>query len=238
MITIGVCDDEPYMADLLAEKVSAFFEEKKVAADVFAFSSGRALLKSEQKLDILFLDIQMDAPNGFETAKELRKRGFQGFLLFVTALEEYVFDSFAVQAFDYLVKPLEEERFLRVMERLFSSMTKAGGDRLLVQRRNEWSMVPFNQIVYCEVINRKVYLHLKNAQVLDYYEKIEVLERKLDNRFFQCHRSYLINLQYLKSYRNGRALLENGDEIPVSRLRGQAFSQAVLEYMKERRRGQ
>ena len=82
---------------------------------------------------------------------------------------------------------------------------------------------------------RIIYLHLKDTTTLDYYDKIENLERKLDNRFFKCHRSYLINLQYLKSYKTGQAYLVNGETIPVSRLRGEEFSQIVLQYMKERR---
>ena len=63
------------------------------------------------------------------------------------------------------------------------------GKQLLIQKGTEWSIVPFDDIVYCEIINRKVYLHLKDELVLDYYDKIETLERKLDERFFKCHRS-------------------------------------------------
>lgn len=237
MISIGVCDDEAYMLDMLTEKISSFFKNERMEVDVLPFRSGGELLASGQKLDILFLDIRMGGPDGLDTARELRGQGFRGPLIFVTVLEEHVFHAFEVQAFDYLVKPLREDDFTRTMDRLLRSVRAHSGGQLLIQRGTEWSVVPFDDIVYCEVIDRKVYLHLKDASVLDYYEKLERLEKKLDERFFKCHRSYLINLEYLKSYRAGSACLAGGERIPVSRLRGEEFSAVILRYMKGRRGG-
>ena len=68
--------------------------------------------------------------------------------------------------------------------------------------------------------------------MVDYYERIEKLEARLGSGFFRCHRSYLINLKYLKGFKNGTAYMEGGREIPVSRLRGREFSEVILRYMK------
>ena len=106
MIQIAICDDEPYMINLLSEKISAFFNKENIEINVSCFSSGLDLLSSHQTFHIIFLDIQMNKPNGFETAKRLRANGFDGFLIFVTIMREFVFNAFEVQAFDYLVKPL------------------------------------------------------------------------------------------------------------------------------------
>lgn len=57
--------------------------------------------------------------------------------------------------------------------------------------------------------------------------------KKIDGRFFRCHRSFLINLKYLKSYKNGTVYLEGSKEIPASRLRKKEFSRVILRYMKE-----
>ncbi len=104
---------------------------------------------------------------------------------------------------------------------------------LLVQKGYESTIIPFEDIVFCEIINRKVYLHLVSSEIIDFYDRIENLETKLDSRFFRCHRSYLINLRHLKSYKNGMAYMESGEEIPVSRLRSKEFSGVILQYMKE-----
>ncbi len=119
---IAVCDDEKYMSDLIETMVSDFFRRKKMEVSIQQFSCGEALLHCDKKIDILFLDIQMNDIDGMETARKLRERMFKGFLIFITVLKELVFQSFEVQAFDYLVKPIEERHFEQTMERLFSSL--------------------------------------------------------------------------------------------------------------------
>ncbi len=170
-----------------------------------------------------------------ETARKMRSQNYKGYLIFITVLKEMVFQSFEVQAYDYLVKPIEEECFEKTMERLFSAMQNAKDASLLVQKGYESNIIAFDDIVFCEIIDRKIYLHLKTEEVIDYYDRIENLETKLDGRFFKCHRSYLINLSHLKSYKNGMAYMINDKQIPVSRLRSKEFSSVVLKYMKERR---
>lgn len=233
MIHIAVCDDEKYMSDAIRTMVYDFFRRKNMETVIWQFSGGKELLESDKTIDILFLDIQMKDMDGMETARILRGRKFKGFLIFITVLKEMVFDSFEVQAYDYLVKPIEKKQFEKTMERLFLSMQDSCEANLLIQKGYESSIIPFDDIVFCEIIDRKVYLHLASSETIDYYDRIENLESKLDGRFFRCHRSFLINLKYLKSYKNQTAYMENGTEIPVSRLRSKEFSSVILQYMKE-----
>ncbi len=232
MIYIAICDDERYMSDHIRKMVSAFFQKKNREVSIRSFSSGKELLSYHKQIDILFLDIQMKDMDGMETARKLREDNFRGFLIFITVLKDMVFQSFEVQAYDYLVKPVEEAQFEKTMERLFASMHRASEDSLLVQKGYEGRIIPKDEIVFCEIIDRKVYLNLVSSEVIDYYERIEKLETKLGDSFFRCHRSYLINLKHLKGYKNGTAYMDNGREIPVSRLRSREFSGVVLQYMK------
>ncbi|MCI9651648.1 MAG: response regulator transcription factor [Lachnospiraceae bacterium] len=233
MIRIAICDDEKYMSDQIQELACVFFGRRNRETAIRRFSCGRELLEYDGQIDILFLDIQMKGMDGMETAKRLRAGKFRGFLIFITVLREMVFQSFEVQAYDYLVKPIEEARFEKTMERLLASMCSAGGSSLLVQKGYESRIIQKEDIVFCEIIDRKIYLNLASGEVVDYYERIENLETKLDSRFFRCHRSFLINLGHLRGYKNGTAYMDNGREIPVSRLRGKEFSSVILEYMKD-----
>ncbi|MEZ3447678.1 MAG: LytTR family DNA-binding domain-containing protein [Lachnospiraceae bacterium] len=232
MIHIAICDDEKHMSDHIRAFVSDFFRRKNSEICIRTFSSGEELLSSDGQIDILFLDIQMKGMDGMETAKKLRADQFRGFLIFITVLKEMVFQSFEVQAYDYLVKPVEKTQFEKTMERLYASMCSVGEYSLLVQRGYEGRIISKDEIVFCEVIDRKIYLNLASGEILDYYERIENLEANLGVNFFRCHRSYLINLKHLKGYKNGTAYMDNGKEVPVSRLRSKEFSGVVLQYMK------
>ncbi len=232
MIHIAICDDEKHMSDHIRSFVSDFFRKKNREISLHMFSGGEELLSYNGQIDILFLDIQMKDMGGMETARKLRADQFRGFLVFITVLKEMVFQSFEVQAYDYLVKPVDEKQFEKTMERIYASMKNASEDSLLVKKGYEGRVIPKDEIVFCEIIDRKIYLNLASGEVADYYERIENLETKLDNRFYRCHRSYLINLKHLKGYKNGTAYMDNGKEIPVSRLRSKEFSGVVLQYMK------
>ena len=232
MIHIAICDDEKHMSDQIRAMASDFFRKKNREIRLRTFLSGEELLNDEGQIDILFLDIQMKGMDGLETARKLRAGQFRGFLIFITVLKEMVFQSFEVQAYDYLVKPVDEKQFGKTMERLYASMQNASEDSLLVQKGYEGRIIREDEIVFCEVIDRKIYLNLVSGEVVDYYERIENLETKLGSHFFRCHRSYLINLKHLKGYKNGTACMDNGKEVPVSRLRSKEFSGVVLQYMK------
>ncbi len=235
MISIAVCDDEKCILEKISQMAEDFFGKKNIDISVAQYSSGEDLLESSKGMDILFLDIGMQGMDGIETARRLRGHGYKGFLVFITVLKEMVFQSFEVQPFDYLVKPVQKEYFDKTMERLFLSIQDrlAPEKGLLVRKGYDSSIISFQDIICCEIIDRKMFLYLESGEVIDYYDRIENLEKKLDRRFFRCHRSYLINLNYLKGYRNNTAYMADGKEIPVSRLRGREFSNVILQYMRE-----
>ncbi len=236
MINIAVCDDEKCMSEKIEKLAEDFFRKKNTDISVLEYSSGEELIKSSERIDILFLDIGMHGMDGIETARRLRAHGYNGFLVFITILKEMVFQSFEVQPFDYFVKTVQGEHFVKTMERLFLSMQDRLSPEkvnLLVQKGCESNIISFQDIICCEIIDRKVYLYLVSGEVIDYYDRIENLEKKLDGRFFRCHRSYLINLNHMKSYRNNTAYMTDGKEIPVSRLRSKEFSKVILQYMRE-----
>ena len=235
MINIAICDDEPDMVNELEIRAKSFFEGSGTEADITEFYDGSSLLESCNTVDydIIFLDIKMSFPDGMETARRLREQSFGGYLIFVTVLEEYVFDAFEVSAYDYLVKPVDNERFCRTMNRLQKRLESS---YLPIQKDGESRLLDLDEIVYFEVLDRKIYVHTADGNVTDYYDKIGDLEMRFANSsrsFFRCHRSFLINLKYLKSLGKGLAKMSDGTEIPVSRLRREELEKAVIKYLKD-----
>ena len=235
MIKFAICDDEPLMAQELAGHLADYMKENLITAySVSSFSDGRALLDAIDRFDVIFLDIQMEQPDGMETAKLLRRRGDHSLLVFVTVLKELVFDAFQVEAYDYLLKPLDRARFKQTMDRVLRSLDRKTAEDIVIQRGTGCEVVLLSDIVYCEVLGRKIYLHKHDGTVSDYYDKLEDLERRVDGRFFKCHRSFLVNLDYVRGCQDGQVLLFQGERIPASRLRERELTQALLRYMKER----
>lgn len=237
MLEIAICDDEPIMIREISALLCAYMARKNLTAyHISSFTAGSSLLESVCNFDFIFLDIQMEQPDGIETARLLRRRNHHSLLIFITILKEYVFDAFEVEAYDYLVKPLEENRFRRTMDRGLRTLEQRAAKKIVVRQGADFIVVPLDDIVYYEVRGRKIYLHRKNSAVTSYYDKLEHLERQVDRRFFKCHRSYLVNLDYVCGCQNGQIILLQDEKIPISRLRERDFMQALLRHMKERDR--
>ena len=166
---IGICDDQKEIREILTDKVKKYYP----AEDIAVYSSGEELLAARKLPDILFLDVQMPEKDGMETARELRKRDRQMIIIFVTVTEDYVFQSFDVGAFHYLIKPLEEEKFEEVLQKAVRQVRErdsegagAGKERqsLIVTSKGQHITVPVQEIVYAEVFNRKIILHTMDAE--------------------------------------------------------------------------
>lgn len=235
MIRFAVCDDDAFMRDDICNRIEQYMNKRKLPHLVVCFADGGELLACGEDFDVCFLDIQMKRPDGMETAAELRRRGFGGLLIFITVLKEMVFDSFEVQAFDYLLKPPDEERFSRTMERAIGRLKSSREGRIIIRQNSACRIISFSQILYCEVLGRKIHIHGREGELADYYERMERLEKQVDGRFFKCHRSYLVNLDHVQGCGSGRVSLSGGGEIPVSRLREQELKKALAVHMRERR---
>lgn len=236
MLNIAICDDEPMMAEELSGQLSAYLAAREGPPwRVSRFADGRSLLDCGRSFDLTFLDIRMAQPDGLETARLLRQRGDHSLLVFVTVLRECVFDAFGVEAWDYLLKPLDGERLAQTMDRALRELERRQARSLFVRQGGGCRIIPLSRILYCEVQGRKVYLHQEGGEVVDYYQRLGELEGELDRRFFRCHRSYLVNLDRVLGCGGGQVTLAGGERVPLSRLRERALLEALLRQMKERR---
>ncbi len=228
MINTAICDDEKYFVDKLHIWIKDFFLKKRVDFRINEYSNGKDLLEHGMDCDLLFLDVKMEEQDGFRTAEILRKNGFSGCIIFSTIMKNDMYRAFEYEAFDYLVKPISPEAFERTMERFINSL-ETNEKQIVVSSRGQKSIVKSADILYCEIINRKIYLHQSDGSTIEYYGKISELEKSLGGNFFKSHRSYLVNLQHIVSCGSNEITVSGNEKIPLSRSRRAALMDALID---------
>lgn len=239
---IIICDDEKSIQSLLRKKTTRFFAEKNIPCEILCCGSGEEVLslaKQGKTIDLLFLDIQMPGKNGMEIAKTLRRQHRDLLIIFVTALSEYVYEAFDVDALHYLVKPFDDEKLNQVLNKAirqyekWTDTTNLDKQAILVKRGGLSTKVLFSDIIYAEVFNRKVMLHTINGDI-EYYGKLTDLSEQAGADFFRTHRAYLVNLKYVEKYNASTIWLEQGTAL-LSKKQFSGFVQQYMQYINRQR---
>lgn len=233
MLSIAVCDDEVIECSNMAKRIKEIMEEMKMPCIIRQFQSGRGLLQALESFDIIFLDIIMRELDGMKTAQLFRKKAFDKILIFVSSSREYVFEAYDVEAFQYLLKPVDGRKLKSVLRKAVLKTEKRSQEFIIVSRERQKKKLFLDDIYYFEIKGRVVDVHGAEG-IFTYYEQIGELEDKLrDKGFFRCHKSYLINLKYVDVYNGQEVILENGEAIVIAKRRYEEFCQKVLKVMRE-----
>lgn len=230
---IVICDDEKEIRDWFSEKIRRFCPE----ADVMCCASGEELLAGETAPDLLFLDIRLPEMDGMETARKLREKYGKMILIFITALEEYVFQAFDVGAFHYLVKPVSEEKLKEVLGRATGQHREAAGRKpvweeksIVIKSGGVSNKIRLAHVVYAEVYNRKVVIHKTDGDV-EYYGRLGALEKMAGEDFFRSHRGYLVHFKYVEKYDASMIWLKGGTALMAK----QKYPEFVRKYLNYHR---
>ena len=227
---VAICDDDKEGC----ARLRSLIKQQEPDCEVACFDTGKRLLEARQHFDILLLDIQMEDMSGIEVARVLRINRERTIVIFVTALKEYAAEAFEVEAFNYLLKPLEPERFCRVFEdacREVKRLESAGGGQLFFQTKTRSFVVQKDEILYVESLRRKVEIHTQRENII-VYATMKGLAERLGEEFFRCHRGYLVNLAYVAEYGTGTIQLQNGETVYLAREKYTEFVKAYTRYLK------
>lgn len=231
MIRIAVCEDEDEARDVLCEQLRDWKEELSISSYV-----SPTKLLCDAPFDILFLDIGMPGEmDGMELAKRLREKwGREPIIIFVTGFEKYVYEAFDVEAFAYLLKPVNPARLREVCERAFMRLQNreiSERQSFTVRVGGAVREIRMDDLCYVEGAGHKMILHL-HKECLAYYAKMGELEHLLCERFFRIHKGYLVNLSEVEAYNRTEVTLVGGVRLPLSRYKYDAFAKAYLHYLR------
>ena len=233
MLSIAVCDDMPIECAGLAVQIKNILKGSDTEFSLKSFFDGQELLKSVESFDIVFLDIKMPGINGMELAGQMRENGSGSIIVFVTSAEEYVYEAYDVEAFHFLLKPVDEDKLKNVLKKAVVKVTACNnGDFLIISSEHQIKKILLKDIFYIESVGRTVKIHC-NSGVLETYKQIGDLEQTLsDKHFFRCHKSFLLNLEYVSRFDKAEIVMENGDTVFLARKRAKIFQKEIISYMK------
>lgn len=228
-MNILICDDILTEAELLSAMiVGSGFEVNTIVFD----NAGDALncIRSDTVIDVCFLDIIMPDMSGIALAEALRSDGFKGEIVFLSTSRDYGPEAFGVKAFNYLLKPPTPESVRNVLCALDEARRYADTGGILVKTTDESRFVLFRDISHVEVIRNNVYYRLKDSSELETRTRFAEVATQLltDNRFIQCHRSYIVNMNAVTIMRGSDLIMQNGAIVPISR----SYPEAKEQYIK------
>ena len=230
-------DDEPLALALLC----TFIEQTPFLKLVGRYGSGvealQGLHELAEKVDVAFLDIQMQELTGLELARVLGQQAAPPRIIFTTAFPQYALDGYKVDALDYLVKPFNYEEFLRAAQkaRAYAELAQAGAEaappaaeeeHIFLKVEYQLVRVALSDILYVEGLKDYVKVHLKSTpRALLSLMSLRAMEEKLPaRRFLRIHRSFIVALDKIEAVR--RLTVQIGTEtIPVGEQYKEAFAQ-------------
>lgn len=229
-MNIFILDDEEVIVDSLGSMLKSIGSDKD---NIYGYTDYRKFLEDikTKKCDILFMDIRLADTNGIELIKEngIYLKGTK--LIYITGYDEYIEDVFETELVYLIKKPLNEEKVEKAYLKAIEKINKEN-KVIVVKTLKETRKVKINEIYYIESDARLVNIHLKN-EVLVSYGKLSDMEEMLKGNFLRTHKSYLVNLERVKSYKHNQVILDNGKVIPISRNSISKVKNEIFDYVKE-----
>lgn len=231
MIRVCILDDQLKNRTLIEYYMKEYAELHSLKIEIQSFGHGFTLLQAEiEQVDLFLLDVEMPEISGIEVAKEIRKRYQNCEIIFITNYIQYALEGYEVQAFRYLLKPLEQKQFNEVADHVLNKIRKSKDVCITVKGRSDTIRLRVEEIIYAETYRGHVLIHT-DKQSIDCYTTMEKLEKELKEfNFFRCHNAFLISMNEVSKVQLTDVILKNGSLIPVSKNRKKLFRQALTDF--------
>ena len=230
MLKIAVCDDtHAFLTD--TQEMIRQWPNRPAGMSVSIFSDADALLEAHRAdpFDLIFLDVVMPLLNGIEAASEIRRRDRSVKIVFLTVSPEFAVDSYTVKASNYLLKPVSRQRLFACLDEIKGEIQETAKS-ITVKSTSAFHRIKLQDIEYLESQGKLVYFCLAKDQAVYGTDPLYVYEKDLllEDGFFKCHRSYLVNINKIQTYTPKEITMDSGFRIPISRSCQKEFETAYF----------
>lgn len=232
MLHLAIVEDDAVMRRYLREKISETLSSSRSTAEYDLFEDGDSFLSfaaDHYHFDAVFLDIEMPGTDGIGTARRFLRLQPESRIIFVSAREDLVYDTFAVRPFRFLPKSRLLQRLPEALEALVEETASSVSDRLIFSD-SSGDMYSFSlrTVVYIEARNKDCRIVTTEGE-REIRCRLTDIELKLPSgNFIKIHRSYIVNASYIYLIGRSSVTLTTGEDLPLSRNRVQEVRRAFL----------
>lgn len=234
MVRIAIVEDDPADLEQLAECLRRYEQEHSERFSVRSFSNPADFLNPYRSdCDLVLMDIELPLFNGMEAARRLREIDSTVTLVFITNMEQYAVNGYAVDAMDFVVKPINYYRFSSMLRKALRNIARQEEKEVVVQSTGKITRLRISQIHYVEIRDHLL-IYCTNQGRLESWGKLADVENELSAYgFARCSSSHLVNLRHVVSV-SGNSVDVAGARLPISQRRRKAFYTCVTDYLSRR----
>ena len=231
MVRIAIVEDEEASVRQLREYLTIYQRESGNELRVSVFADGEEIVRHYQpNYDIILMDVQMRSMDGMTAAEVIRRQDPEVVILFITNMAQYAIRGYAVDALDYLLKPVSYFAFSQRLDRAIERMRKRTARYITLAVRGGSRKLDVFDIRYIESQGHNLTVHLREESLSVSGTMRELEDALVPHGFFRCNKGYLINLAHVDAVREGSAIVD-GEPLLISRGRKNAFLEAMAGYM-------
>lgn len=227
---IAICDDDKIFRQKIKEILIAYRNNNRFEINIYEFESGNQFLEAEHIFDMVFLDYQMPGLDGMETARKLRKKNNICNIIFITNYPEFVLESFMVQPFRFIVKPLEESKILEAMDSYIKQQNLFYP--ICVIEDGELKTICSQDIMYLQGDGKYCWIYTTKDIFHSSKTLTQIHALLPPHCFFRVHKSYVVNMFSINSIKGNIITLNNGEHITIGRVHISNFKKAYSSFLK------
>ena len=233
MIKIAIVEDEHAYAMQLQEYLHQYEKENGEVFEISFFSNGDEIVnKYNPVYDIILMDVEMKFMDGMSAAEEIRKVDTEVVIMFITNMPQYAIRGYAVDALDYVLKPVSYFAFSQRLNRAISRMKKRETKMITISIKGGTVRLNITNVTYIESQGHTLIFHTVNG-IYETSGTMKELEKELSElNFYRGNKGYLINLAHVESVKDGCAVVR-GEQLLLSRARKKEFMEALTRYWGE-----